>query len=199
MGKETKDREKDGALARRKGFLLALMDLSYHHAGRIFNYLAGEGLVQDDNSQQTLWAFLEVVAFVCCWIEREIQRRLPRQRLKGLEPAFAQMRNSWGTFFVDYPEGPSLEGETTETVEKSISEKCKIYGSAYDSNLTNRGALRALQHVCAFLVSMVENHTARPSRDKKSKGWDDPEGQVVRHVGELVYSLHRDIDVLLVG
>jgi len=190
MGKETKDGKKD--------FALALMDLSYHHADRIFDYLASEGVVHNDNSQESLWAFLEVVAFVCCWMEREIQRRLSAQRLKDLAPAFSQMQVSWGVFFVDYPEGPTLDGKTTETVGAFISEKCKTYRSVYNSDLSTHGALHALQHGCAFLVSMVQNHTALPSQDKDGKGWDDPDGRVVRQVGELMYSLSRDLNVLLV-
>lgn len=182
---------------RKKGLVLALMDQSYHYAVKIFDCLAREGLVQNDNSQKTLCAFLEIVAFVCCWIERQIQRRVSGQRLKDLEPVFAQMRSAWGVFFIDYPQGPTLEDETAETLGKSIFNKCKTYHSNYDSNLTNHGAFHALQHTCGFLVDMVQNHTARPFRDKTRKGWDDPDGQLVRCVAEVLYSLDRDINVLL--
>jgi hypothetical protein len=189
MGKETKDEKRDVAFA--------LLDVSFHYSNRIFRYLAFEGLVQDDDSRQSLGAFFEIVSFVVCWMEREIQRRLSRQRSKDLEPAFSRMRVSWGSFFVDYPEGPRLDGETTKTIGTSISEKCDTYRRAYDSDLSTHGALRALRHACGFLVRMVHNQTTPPSRDKDSKGWDDPEGPVVRQVGELIYSLNRDINVLL--
>jgi hypothetical protein len=183
---------------REKDAVLAWMDLSYHYANRIFEYLVEEGLVQDDNSQQSLNAFLEIVTFVYCRVEMEIQRRLFGQRLKDLRPVFYKMRAAWGSFFVDYPEGSRLEHASAEAVSDAISKRWAVRHASYSSDLRTHGALHAMRSSCAVLIRDIgKNRTAPPPGKTLPESLDDPERLMVRHVEELTYSLNRDVSVLL--
>jgi hypothetical protein len=177
-----------------------LMDLTYSYSDRILNLVVQEGLVQDDNSSETLRSFLEIVSFAYCWVELEIETRFSRQKKKDLGPIFSSIRYSWGSFFADYPDGPRLEGESAETVDKTIVCRCREYHGSYLSNLRANGVLYALRHSCAGLVTNVCNPYEAEARvkDEAKKRVHNLKARVVRRIGELVYALRRDIGTLLV-
>jgi hypothetical protein len=176
------------------------MDLTYSYSDRILNLVVHKGLVQDDNSSETLRSFLEIVSFVYCWVELETETRFSRQKKKDLGPIFSRIRHYWGSFFADYPDGPRLEGESAETVDKTMVCRCQEYHGSYLSNLTAHGALYALRHSCATLVTNVCNPYEAEAhvKDEAKKRVHNLKARVVRPIGELVYALRRDIGTLLV-
>ena len=187
-----------GSKVRKKDAHVAWMDLCYDYANRIYEYLVGERYVQDENGQQSLNAFMEIITFVYCCMDMQIQRRLSGRRLKDLKGVLCTMRSAWGRFFVEYPKGPRLESTSAEAVSASISKRCAIHHASYASDLKNHGALQAMRHSCyVFLKDLEKYARPRPTTKTLVEPLSDPDGPGVRYIETLVFSLNHDVNMLL--
>lgn len=178
----------------------AFMDLTYLYSNKIFHFLSHEGLINDKDSSQTLSSFLEVVSFVNCWIEMEVKRRVPRQRLEDLNLVFSSIKTSWGLFFADPPEGPRLQSESVESICVIMTRRCDQYHSLYLSDLQTYGWLRAFRACCAALLENVlpGYRIKRGGLDKDQEMADDLDEPVIGYIGEMLYDLDRDVHIILV-
>jgi len=178
---------------------LVFLDLAYTHSNKIFHLFAREGLVKDDSSNQSLASFLEIVSFVHCWIEMEVERRVPRQAFEGLSRVLADVKTSWGSFFADPPEGPRLENESVESVHATITRRCSQYHASYLSNLHTHGRLYALRTCCAaFLENVLPGYLSPLEGSGKGQERTINLNQPILHyIGETVHELDRDINFIL--
>lgn len=175
---------------------LAFLDLTYEHSNKIFYLLVNEGLSKDDSSSQTLSSFLEVVSFVHCWIEMEVERRVPRQVFQGLSRVLSNIKTSWGSFFAHPPEEPRLENESVESVCGFMTRRCDQYHASYLSSLRTDGRLHALRTCCAaFLQNVLPGEREASGKDEeKTNNLDEA---ILHYIGEFVYDLDRDIHYIL--
>jgi hypothetical protein len=175
---------------------LAFLDLTYEHSNKIFYLLVNEGLSKDDSSSQTLSSFLEVVSFVHCWIEMEVERRVPRQVFQGLSRVLSNIKTSWGSFFAHPPEEPRLENESIESVCGFMTRRCDQYHASYLSSLRTDGRLHALRTCCAaFLQNVLPGEREASGKDEeKTNNLDEA---ILHYIGEFVYDLDRDIHYIL--
>ncbi|MBW1744075.1 MAG: hypothetical protein JRJ47_11730, partial [Deltaproteobacteria bacterium] len=178
---------------------LAFLDLTYTHSNKIFHLLVNEGLVKDDSSSQTLSSFLEVVSFVHCWIEMEVERRVPRQVFEGLSRVLSNTKTSWGSFFARPPEEPRLENESVESVCGLMTRRCDQYHASYVSSLQTDGRLHALRTCCAaFLENVLPGYLSqREGSGKDEKRTNNLDEAILHYIGEFVYDLERDIHFIL--
>jgi hypothetical protein len=178
---------------------LAFLDLAYTHSNNMFHLLVREGLVKDDNSSRTLASFLEMVSFVHCWIEMEVERRVPEKVFEGLNRVLSDVKTSWGFFFVRPPEGPRLENESVESVRAIMTRRCGQYHASYVSNLKTHGRLHALRTCCAaFLENALPGYLSHPGSSgqgqERTKNLNEP---ILHYLGEIIHELDRDIHVIL--
>ena len=178
---------------------LAFLDLTYTHSNKIFHLLAREGVVKDDSSSQTLASFLEVVSFVHCWTEMEVERRVSRQVFEGLSRVLSDVKTSWGSFFAHPTEEPRLENESVESVHAFMTRRCGQYHVSYLSNLQTDGRLHALRTCsAAFLENVLPGYISplKGSREdqERTNNLNDP---ILHYIGEIIYELDRDINFIL--
>jgi hypothetical protein len=178
---------------------LAFLDLAYMHSNKIFHLLVGEGLVKDDGSSQTLASFLEVVSFVHCWMEMEVERHLSRQVFEGLSRVFSDMKTSWGSFFAHPPEEPRLENGSIESVHSLMTRRCGQYHALYLSRLQTDGRVHALRTCCA---AFLENVRPGYLSEREGSGQDEEKTSnldeaILHYIGETVHDLDRDIHLIL--
>ena len=178
---------------------LAFLDLTYMQSNRIFHLLVSEGLVQDNGSSQTLASFLEVVSFVHCWIEMDVERRVSRQVFERLSRVLSNIKTSWGSFFAHPPEEPRLENESVESVCGFMTRRCDQYRASYLSSLRTDGRLHALRTCCAaFLDNVLSGYLSEREGsgkdERKANNLDEP---ILHYIGESVYELDPDINFIL--
>jgi hypothetical protein len=178
---------------------LAFLDLTYTHSNNIFHLLAREGLVQDDSSSQSLASFLEVVSFVHCWIEMEVERRLSGQALKSAGGFFIDIKNSWGSFFAHAPDEPKLENASVESVHAFMKRRCSQYHASYVSSLDKHGRLHAERRCyAAFLENILSGHpSSLEDSGKGQEGTTNLNDPILHYIGETIYELDRDINLIL--
>jgi hypothetical protein len=178
---------------------LAFLDLTYTHSNRIFYLLVNEGLAEDHGGSQTLSSFLEVVSFVHCWIEMEVERRVSRQMFEGLGRVLSDIKTSWGTFFAHPQEEPRLENESVDSVAGFMTHRCDQYHASYLSGLRRNGRLHALRTCCAaFLENAIPGYLSqREGSGQDQEGTNNLNEVILHYIGEFVYDLDRDIHHIL--
>jgi hypothetical protein len=179
----------------------SFLDLAYTHSNSIFHLLVREGFVKDDGSRETLATFLEIVSFVHCWMEMELERHLPRKTFEELSSVFSDMKTSWGAFFANAPEEPKLQHESVESIFNLITRRCAQYHASYLSGLRADGPLHALRTCCAAFLENALPGWWRALRmegvrsgQERTTSLDHP---ILHYIGETLYELNRGMQYIL--
>jgi hypothetical protein len=129
----------------------------------------------------------------------EVERRLPREVFEGLNRLLSEVKTSWGSFFVDPPEGPKLENESVESVHAIMTRRCGQYRHTYLYSLRADGRLYALRTCCAaFLENLLPGYISAPEDSGKdqqrTRNLNDP---ILHYVSDTVHELERDTSLML--